>query len=466
MRLAWDQLAKQDFLFFCEYVSAEPWISGKHLALVARTLERVAAGEIRRLLILEPPRHGKTQMASINFPVWFLGNHPDDEIALASYGADLAEKFGGQARDLFRHWGPRLFNLTARPDTRAKGDWQVLGHKGAMVSVGLGGALTGRGARIAVVDDPIKNAEEAMSQAYCDKVWDWFQSVLRTRLTPDGAIVICLTHWSEMDLAGRIQKMAEGKLSGYDQEDWTIVRLPALAEEDDPLGRQEGAALWPERWGLEHLLEKKRTLASWWFSLYQQRPSPVEGLVVQRGWWKYFSRLPAQIDEMTQSWDCSFKDKKDSSYVVGQVWARARANKYLLDQFRARIDFPTTLRAIQMLSTKWPMAIAKLVEDKANGTAVIQTLQSQIPGIIAVEPQGGKLVRLRAVSPEIQSGNVFLPENAPWLLDYIEEFAVFPNGEHDDQVDATSQMLLWFETRNAQVPQVLTYYDPVSISPV
>lgn len=249
-----------------------------------------------------------------------------------------------------------------------------------------------------------------------------------------------MTRWAEDDLAGRL--ISEADAGG---EQWVILSLPAIAEENDMLGRSIGEPLWPERFGLDELLMIKAAVGSYvWNALYQQRPSPVEGGMLKRGWWQFYKESPSKFDEIIQSWDMTFKDSAGTDFVVGQVWGRKGADKYLLDQVRDRMDFPATLTAVKSLTAKWPQASAKLVEDKANGPAVIAMLKQKIEGLIPVEPQGSKVARVSAVSPQIEAGNVYLPDPsiAPWVHDFIEECAAFPTGAHDDQVDAMSQALM------------------------
>jgi len=260
-----------------------------------------------------------------------------------------------------------------------------------------------------------------------------------------------MTRWHEDDLAGRLLK--EMKAGG---QQWTVLELQAVAGENDALGRKPGEALWPEygyneAWAAE---TKVDVGTYFWNALYQQHPSSPEGEMLKRGWWKFYKAIPADLQEVIQSWDMTFKDSDGSDYVTGGVWGRKGADKYLLDQVRGRMDFPTTLAAVKALTAKWPEARAKLVEDKANGPAVIATLKREIPGLIPVEPRGSKMARVAAVSPEIEAGNVYLPDPsiAPWVNDFIEECSAFPNGKHDDQVDQMSQALLRFSQRRSMPP--------------
>lgn len=453
MEEIWRTDAARNLIFFPEYVSGGAWQPAPHLELLAGKLQAIAqavAGRdeniCKRLIVEMPPRHGKSEFASGHFPCWFLGNYPELRVLLTSYGADLAEGFGRKNRNLMAEWGPVLWDCDVAEDSAAMSRWDIKGRRGGMVCAGVGGPITGKGGHLCIIDDPIKNAEEANSATYRDKIWDWYRTTLRTRVEPGGAIIVILTRWHDDDIAGRLLKQAK---DDPEADQWEVLSLSAIAGENDPMGRQPGEPLWPQRYDKKALSRIKQTVGSyWWASLYQQKPSPQEGGILKRGWWQFYRQAPAKFDEVIQSWDCTFKDEKASKsgkpdYVVGQAWGRIGADKYLLDQVRGRMDFPATIQAVRTFTAKWPQARAKLVEDKANGPAVIATLKREIPGLIAVNPEGGKVVRAQAVSPDIEAGNVYLPDPsiAPWIHDFIEECAAFPNGANDDQVDATTQAL-------------------------
>lgn len=410
------------------------------MLLLNRKLVDVATGRTKRLMVFMPPRHGKSELVSRYFPAWYLGLFPDKRIILASYEADFAATWGRKARNLLEEFGPSLFGVRVSAESSAASRWDLENREGGMVTAGVRGPITGKGANVAIIDDPVKNDQEAMSETYRDAAWDWYRATFSTRIQEEGAIILVMTRWHEDDLAGRLLREQE---SGGDS--WEIVNLPALAEDNDPLGRAPGEALCPALFTRATLERTKIRVGSyWWNALYQQRPSPDEGGVFKRSWWRFYRQLPSHLDEVIQSWDMAFKETASGSYVVGQVWGRKSADKYLMDQVRAHMDFPTTLQAVRTLSAKWPQARAKLVEDKANGPAVIATLKREIPGLIAEEPQGGKEARAAAVSPDVEAGNVYLPDPsiAPWVHDFIEECVAFPKGAHDDQVDAMSQALL------------------------
>ncbi len=421
-------------------VSEGRWFPYEHLLFLNRKLVDIAAGRIKRLIVSMPPRHGKSELVSRYFPAWYIGTFPDKRIILVSYEADFAATWGRKARDLLEEHGPSLFGIRVSGTSSAANRWDIEGHEGGMVTAGVNGPITGKGADIGIIDDPVKNDQEAMSATYQERAYEWYKSTFRTRIQRDGAIILIMTRWHENDLAGKLLAAQEAE-----GEKWEVVSLPAIAEDDDPLGREFGQPLCPDLFSKDALESIKKAVGSyWWASLYQQRPSPAEGGVFKRNWWQYYRRVPDKFDEIIQSWDMTFKDTKTADYVVGQVWGRKGADKYLLDQVRDRMDFPATVQAVRNLSAKWPQARAKLIEDKANGPAVIATLKQKISGLIPIEPQGSKESRAWAVSPEVEAGNVYLPDPsiAPWVHDFIEECAAFPNGANDDQVDAMSQALM------------------------
>ena len=292
-----------------------------------------------------------------------------------------------------------------------------------------------------IIDDPVKSREEAESEAYRERVWNWYRDDLYTRLEPGGAVVLTMTRWHEDDLAGRI-------LNSDDAGSWTVVNLPAIAEDNDPLQRLPGTALCPERYDLDALNDRRRVLGEYGFNaLFQQRPSPPAGGLFKRSWWQTYRELP-QLERVITSWDLTFKDGPNTDYVVGMVIGQLGASFYLLDVIRDRMDITETLPAIVNTFNRYK-PVATIVEDKANGPAVIAMLKRQVPGLIAINPQGGKFSRAAAISPLIEAGNVHLPERSSWASALIEEAAAFPNAAHDDQVDALSQGLTWLRSRPA-----------------
>lgn len=384
-----------------------------------------------------PPRHGKSLLCSLWFPVWYLSLFPQNRIILASYESEFATSWGRMTRDTIMEHGKSLGIGFGRRSRTAAHYWN-LASGGGMMCAGVGGALTGKGANALIIDDPFKNHEEAYSETHRKKIWDWYLSTARTRLEPGGVTIIVMTRWHEADLVGRLK---DQKKSGEVELD--ELKFPAIAEENDVLGRSPGDALWPKRYSTETLLRLKPGNSIVWEGLYQQRPAAKEGNLIKRAWFRYFDTPPRGFDELLQSWDLAFKGELENDFVVGQVWGRIGADCYLLDQIHAKMDFPETLVAFKALTLRWPKARLKLIEDAANGAALVSTTKSKIPGVVAVKPQGCKEARLVAVSPVFESGNVHVPNPklVSWVAPYIDEVVTFPGAKNDDRVDATTQAL-------------------------
>lgn len=424
----------------------------RHCEVLADVLQRVADGNLKRVMVFMPPRHGKSQLVSKIFPGYLTYRFPESWVGLNSYSAELAYTFSRASRDTYSELGGVM-----RDDAAAVKNWETP-HRGGCWAAGVGGPITGKGFGAAgIIDDPLKNAKEAMSSVIKRSHQDWYGTTFYTRGEPDAPIILVMTRWAEDDLAGWLLKQ---ELED-EPENWHIVNFEALREDSppkfpasctvEPDWRKVGEALCPERFTAEKLLKIKKRLGTYYFNaLYQQRPAPLEGGSFKRNWWKFYDHLPNNFDLIIQSWDCTFKDNSDSDFVVGQVWGKKDADFFLIDQVRDRMDIVATMAAIRTLSAKHPQCSAKLVEDKANGTAVISLLNREIPGLIAIEPDGGKIVRAIAIAPYTESGNIYLPESiqSPWIHDYIEEFASFPNGANDDQVDATSQAINWMQSHD------------------
>lgn len=419
------------------------WKPYPYLKRLSVWLMEATLGVRRRIIVSLPPRHGKSELISRWFPVWALNHRPDLRIALCSFGAALAAEHGGWVRDTIAAHADRL-RVRLKPGSKAASAWKTTAG-GGMVSVGVGGPLTGKGFNIGIVDDPIKNRQESDSETVRRAVRNWYTSTFYTRQEPGASIVVLMTRWHEDDLAGWL--LEEARQGG---ERWDLLSLPARAEENDPLGRRVGEALCPWRYNEDDLREKERAVGSRdWAALYQQRPSPDEGEIFRRAWWQRWRVLPPRFDSLVLSVDCAFKDLRSSDYVVVQVWGRVGASFHLVDQVRDRMSFTATVNAVRAMAAKWPLASAKLIEDKANGSAVIDTLRKEIPGLLPVEPHGGKVARAWAVQPYIEARNVWIPEDAafPWVGHFVEEAACFPNGAHDDQVDTMTQALTYLAGR-------------------
>jgi predicted phage terminase large subunit-like protein len=404
-----------------------------HHRLIVDHLEAVERGEIRRLMIAMPPRHGKSLLSTEIFPAWYLGRRPGRAIISASYGQELADDFGRKVRNFVI--SPR--HRAVFPECRVADVFSMRRFGttagGSYYSVGRGGAITGRGADLLLLDDLLKDAEEAGSETIRCALHKWFASVAYPRLQPDAAMVFVSTRWHEDDLAGWLLRQAQAGL-------WKVLSLPAIAEVDESF-RRAGDPLWPEAFSLQRLEDIRLTIGSpAWTSLYQQRPSAAEGTVFRREWWQLYRDLPP-CQRIIQSWDTAFKTGSENDYSACTTWGVFPNAYYLIAFWRGRDAFPELKRRVNEFAEVWkPNQI--LVEDKASGQSLIQELQSdsRLP-IIPIKVDSDKRARAEAVTPLIEAGKVFLPEGAPWLTDFVDELAAFPTGVHDDAVDSTTQAL-------------------------
>lgn len=409
-----------------------------------------------RLIISMAPQEGKSVRVANDFPIWALTQNPDLRIVTASYAQQLANRNGRAIRNRISA-NPDL-GLSIAADNGSVHEWQVDGRDGGVYSVGVGGGVSGRPADMFIIDDPIKDRKEADSETYRDNVWDWWTDAASARLGPGAPVIMILTRWHDDDLAGRL--IDRDRDAG-----WRVINIPAQADhrpengETDLLGREPGEFMESARGRTRRQWERRKATAGprTWASLYQGRPTPAGGDTFPEEWARYTTPMwIEQADgrhlvpgmerddqELVQSWDMTFKDKQSSDYVVGQVWLRVGVTAYLLDQVRERMNFNATLDAVKAMSAKWPQAAAKFVEDKANGTAAINSLQRQVPGLIPIEPEGSKLARASAVSPFVYSRNVVVPnaDMLPNVEELVNEARSFPNGAHDDTVDAMSQAI-------------------------
>ena len=426
---------------------------------------------ITRLILSMSPQEGKSSRGSRYAPEWYLQQFPQLRIGLISYDGVNAGQFSYQIRadiELFNGLnGNHDLGLRLQRDEKAKGRW-LLTTGGGVFAIGVGGGLTGRPLDLGLLDDVLKDYRAADSLLLSEQTWDWYQTVFRPRLAPWAPIVITMTRWHELDLAGRLQrKQEEDDASGLKNFDkWTVVNIPAQADHDpskgetDILGRKPGEFMISARGRTQADWEtiKNATSARFWSALYQGRPAPTTGTIFLAPWWRYYeSVLWTQMPDgsfllngydVTQSWDLTFGDSANADFVVGLVWAKKRSDSFLITQLRARLDFPSTIDAMRRMYRLFPQSRRKLVEAKANGDAAIATLKHEIPGIIPIKPRESKTDRADAVSPFVRSGNFYLPSREVALShpdlafsvdDFVLEATSFPNGGHDDQVDAFTQ---------------------------
>lgn len=420
------------------------------LELIDEKLVHLVRSHDGRLIISVPPQEGKSERGAFAFPLWALMRDPSLRIAITSYSHDVAARWGRRIKQAIEA-RPEL-GLSIRFGAGKQHEWELSSGGGGIFTAGVGGAMTGRAVDLLVIDDPHKGMAEADSDAERKNVWEWWTSTALTRLAPGAPVLLIQTRWHTDDLAGKLLSPdADDDVSGG--YDWEYLNIPAKSTGlDDPLGRPEGEYLESAR---------RRTLEDWrrreaatprrdWDALYQGAPEGAKGKLFPRDGWKHWQGMPP-VDATSlyfQSWDMAFKGEPQSDYCVGQMWVRTGANLYLIDQVRGQWEMSEVLKEFVAFTKRWPMAGAKLVEDKANGTAAMSLLKAAIPGLTPVQPLGSKFSRANAAEPFHRAGNLWLPRyeaggSTDWVRGYRDELATFPVGKNDDQVDATSQAVAY-----------------------
>jgi len=415
-------------------------------AAIDKFILDVQAGNRPILILQAPPQHGKSEIVSRRLPPYLISRFPNWRIGAASYGQSLAIEMARYVRmNLAEDRHKRLFPV---PSTKRKFDRDTVTNftspdgEGSYVGVGIGSGLTGRPLDIGIIDDPTKDQEDALSQVIKESVWSWYQAVFSSRLSEYSGQIVMATSWAEDDLPGRIMATFSG------DPRLTVLKFPAInlpGEVGYNPNLPEGA-LAEKRRSLNYLYQLKKLNSDyWWSAVYQQSPKALGGNVFKEEGLRYYypKDLPKKFDKIIASWDCTFKDTDGTDFVVGQVWGKKDANSYLLDQVRARMSFTKTVSNVVELREKHPRIREILIEDKANGPAVIDTLKATVSGIIPIEPDGSKLARAHAVTSYWEAGNVWLPhpDTSPWVKDLVSELTAFPAAANDDQVDALTQAL-------------------------
>ncbi|MDD4988735.1 MAG: phage terminase large subunit [Candidatus Izemoplasmatales bacterium] len=474
-------LANIDLAAFIQRASGGAWDRADHLDLLCHALEAVERGDIRRVIVTMPPRHGKSEVVSKHLPAWYLGLHPDREVILTSYSAELAQDHSRVAREVLREQGPPVFGVSVAQDSAAVNRWGVEGHRGGMIAVGIGGSITGRGAHLAIIDDPFKGPEDSHSPTQRKRVIDWYRTVLRTRLAPGGAIIVIHTRWHKGDLVGHL--LAEAEVGG---EQWTVIDLPAIAEEGDLLGRAPGVPLWPERFPLADLQELQRTLTTyWWQAVYQQKPGDPEGHQFKREYFRYFgtdgdqfvlhnpgddTRIPASRCIVFQTCDVAGSLSASADYFVIGTWAiTPHRDLLLLDIIRTRIEGPDQPDLLTQAFHRWRPALQGIESNGIGKTAYQTMVRSGLP-VVELLADRDKALRAIPIASRYKAGAVYHPEHAAWLSEYEEELAGFPNAPHDDQVDVAAYAAIILadleELLGSHEGEVVTYGEEVNISPV
>jgi predicted phage terminase large subunit-like protein len=438
--------ATSSFLSFCRYVWPE-MIVGAHHKKIAAALDRVVSGECKRLMIAMPPRHGKSQMGSYLFPAYLMGKKPDSKLIVGSHTAELAQRFGRMIRNLVadERYKELFPDFLLSADSKAAGRWDT-SHGGEAFFIGKGGAMTGRGGNVVILDD-ILDEQDALSNTAMENTWEWYQSGPRQRLQPNGAIIVINTRWKTDDLSGRLLKL-QGAIKS---DKWEVLEFPAILP--------SGGPLWPEYWKLEELEAVKHTIGlQKWNAQWQQTPTADEGAILKREWWQRWKpEEPPLVEYIIQSYDTAYSKKETADYSVITTWGvfvpdqDSGPNIILLDVKKGRWDFPELKRIAREEYKNWnPDNV--LIEAKATGITLQQELRRVGIPVTMYSPGGrragqDKVSRANSIAPILESGMVWAPETE-WADELIEECAAFPNGDHDDMVDSTTQALMRFRAGN------------------
>ena len=439
--------AKKSFLDFVRLMWPS-FVGGRHHQTMADAFERVARGDLKRLIINMPPRHTKSEFASYLFPAWYLGQYPEKKVIQTAHTAELAVGFGRKVRNLIQGEDfQKVFKgIELSSDSKAAGRWNT-NKRGDYFAIGVGGAVTGKGADVLIIDDP-HSEQDAQAGQYnpevYDRVYEWYTSGPRQRLQPGGAIIIVMTRWSKRDLTGQIIQRATERIGA---DEWEVIELPAIMPSGNPL--------WPEFWQLQELEAIKAEIpVSKWSAQYQQNPTSEEGALIKREWWRHWNKdSPPMCESIIQSWDTAFLKTQRSDYSACTTWGifyhpddtgKAQPNLILLDAYKEKLEFPELKQvAYQKFWDYEPDQL--VVEKKASGAPLIFELRAMGLPVTEFTPSRGqdKIARVNAITDLFASGVVWAPDTR-WADEVMEECASFPSGDHDDYVDSTTQALIRF----------------------
>ena len=446
LQLEAQEKSQVDFLSFAKYVWPEA-IFGAHHTKMADSFNRLADGTLKRLIINMPPRHTKSEFSSYLLPAFVMGRKPKTKIIQATHTGELAVRFGRKVRNLMdsEEYKQVFSNVALRADSKAAGRWDT-DHGGEYFAVGVGGAMTGRGADLLIIDDP-HSEQDALSELAMENAWDWYTSGPRQRLQPGGAIVIVMTRWNTKDLTARLIKAQ----TSHKADRWEVIEFPAVLPSGNPL--------WPTFWKLEELLAVKASLSPQkWQAQWQQQPTNDEGAILKRDWWQVWPSDEAPpVEYIIQSYDTAYSKKETADYSVITTWgvfypdADSGPNIILLDVTRGRWDFPELKRIAKDNYDEWQPDNV-LIEAKATGITLQQELRRMGIPVTMYSPGGrrsgqDKVSRAHSVAPILESGMVWAPDTE-WAEELVEECAAFPNGDNDDMVDSTTQALMRFRAGN------------------
>ena len=431
------------------------WQYAEHLRFIDNMLVKLTNREFDKLIINMPPRHGKSELISKYFPFWYLSNNPTHQVILSTYNHNLARSFGRKIFGLFQEFGESVYSLQISNSAKSSSNFEMANYCGSLSCYGVGGTITGKGADLLIIDDPIKNDKEANSATIRNNIWEWFKATAFTRLEPNGIIIIVMTRWNEQDLCGKIIEDAKFKTDIMEQN-WKIISLPAIAEFDDEINRNPGDPLWEKRFPLKKLNNIKSQIGDYWFSsLYQQKPSPIGDFIFKRKYFKYFrfenqiikkiySETKSQNIELIKLSDCSIFSvadlaatvKETSDFTVVMTFALSPKNDiFILDIVRERIEGADHLNLLKRIQEKWnPVLIG--IENTQYQISLIQSGVREGLPIKSLRADKDKISRALPIAAKMELGNVYFLESANWLFEFENELLSFPKGKNDDQVDA------------------------------
>ena len=426
----------ENFLDFIQYIWPE-FIGGHHHKIISEKFNKIASGEIKRLIVNMPPRHTKSEFASNYLPAWMIGRNPKLKIIQATHTAELAIRFGRKAKHVIDSPAyQEIFETSLQEDSKAAGRWETA-QGGEYFAVGVGGAMTGRGADLLIIDDPHKE-KDLLSQNSFEKAYEWYTSGPRQRLQPGGRIVLVMTRWSTNDLTGQLIK-AQG---GVKADQWEVIEFPAILPNGKPV--------WPEYWGREELDSVKASISvGKWNAQYMQTPTAEEGALIKREWWRdYASERPPKMSFIIQSYDTAFMKKETADYSAITTWGVFHRedngqNAILLDAFKGRFEFPELRRRAHAEYLRWEPNVV-IIEQKASGIPLLHELRNMDIPVTGFTPSKGndKHVRVNSIAPLFEAGKIWAPKHEHFAQEVIEECAAFPHGDHDDYVDSTSQAIM------------------------
>ncbi len=446
-----------------ETISHNFWKNARHLEFIESKLLATITTPSKNLIVNMPPRHGKSEFLSVYFPLWYLANYPDKRIIITSYQASVAESWSRRIRDMIIEY-PQELGIELNKNHRKASSFGILNHRGGLIATGAGGALTGKGGDILLIDDPIKNDEEANSNVIRDKVWDWFLATALTRLEPAGNTIIVMTRWHEDDLVGRIFSQFSGEIL----QNWEQISLPAIAIENDPIGRAVGEPLWAERFDVDLLRERQQTIGNYWFSaLYQQQPIPQGTSIFRRQNFRYYDEKEnyyifkdnnnhrfIQKDDLTimATCDLAISTSETADYTVVLVFAKNFENDILiLDIIRERFETTHHFNLLKSIYDKHHPVIIGIENVQYQKSLIQRLLQAGLP-IKSLRPDKDKISRALAIASIQEAGKIYFPRNAHFTNEFERELLNFPKSKHDDQVDAFAYIVQMLHTTSGMLP--------------